>query len=380
MALLVCILTIILFLHQVSSRSKAARLKLFKSLFWFLKGYAMNMYSELSNAMRRRSFSPLFLIALCVIPLSVAAQKSAKKTEPVAVWPTKPVRILVGFPGGSTPDMAARTLAEPLSKVLGQPVIIENKPGASGNIAADQVAKATDDHTLGVVINGNLTSAKLLYSKLPYDPAKDFTPISLLTTAPLVLVAQTNLPSGSAFFDAARNGGNKWNYGSVGNGSVGHLGMELLKSKAGDLAAVHIPYQGNPQVVTALLGGQIQMALVPPGIALPQIRAGKLKAIGLTSGRSPLATEIAPLADAEVRNFSLEVWTALVGPANLSKSAQAKLNAEVSKIIRDADTRQKLFNQGWQAVGTSPEGLTSRIKSETAIMGGIIAMRNIKIE
>ena len=156
--------------------------------------------------------------------------------------------------------------------------------------------------------------------------------------------------------------------------------MELLKSKAGDLAAVHIPYQGIPQVVTALLGGQIQMALVPPGIALPQIRAGKLKAIGLTSGRSPLATEIAPLADAEVRNFNLEVWTALVGPANLSKTAQTRLNAEVSKIIRDADTRQKLFNQGWQAVGTSPEGLTSRIKSETAIMGGIIAMRNIKIE
>ena len=124
--------------------------------------------------------------------------------------------------------MAARTLAEPLSKILGQPVIIENKPGASGNIAADQVAKATDDHTLGVVINGNLTSAKLLNPKLPYDPTKDFTPISQLTAAPLVLVTQPNQPSGSAFFDAARNGGDKWNYGSVGNGSVGHLGMEVF--------------------------------------------------------------------------------------------------------------------------------------------------------
>jgi tripartite-type tricarboxylate transporter receptor subunit TctC len=133
-------------------------------------------------------------------------------------------------------------------------------------------------------------------------------------------------------------------------------------------------------VVTALLGGQVQMALIPPGIALPQIRAGKLKAIGVTSGRSLLASEIAPLADAGVRDFNLEVWTALVGPANLSKAAQARLNAEVSNIIRDADTRQKLFNQGWQAVGTAPEGLTSRIKSETAIMGGIIAARNIKVE
>ena len=334
-----------------------------------------------SSLMRkRRMFNATLLVAACALSLGAAAQSNTKKPVPLAAWPTKPVKILVGFPGGSTPDMAARTLAEPLSRALGQPVIIENKPGASGNISADLVAKATDDHTLGVVINGNLTSAKLLFPKLPYDPAKDFTPISLLTTAPLVLVAPTSMPSGVAFFDAARASGDKWNYGSVGNGSVGHLGMELLKSKAGGLQAVHVPYQGNPQVITALLGGQIQMALVPPGIALPQIKAGKLKAIGLTSGRSALATEIAPLADSDIRGFSLEVWTALVGPANLSASARARLNAEVSKIIREADTRQKLFNQGWQAVGTSPDGLSSRIKSETAIMGGIIAMRNIRIE
>ena len=340
----------------------------------------MNPYFRPASLPYRHRLSVLLLIVAAAFSSGVTAQSQPKMAEPVAAWPTKPVRILVGFPGGSTPDMAARTLAEPLSKVLGQPVIIENKPGASGNIAADQVAKATDDHTLGVVINGNLTSARLLNPKLAYDPAKDFTALSLLTAAPLVLVAPTNLPSGSAFFDTARTGADKWNYGSVGNGSVGHLGMELLKSKAGDLQAVHIPYQGNPQVVTALLGGQIQMALVPPGIALPQIRAGKLKAIGVTSGRSPLASEIAPLADAGVRDFNLEVWTALVGPANLSKAAQARLNAEVSNIIRDADTRQKLFNQGWQAVGTAPEGLTSRIKSETAIMSGIIAARNIKVE
>ncbi|MFN3569478.1 MAG: Bug family tripartite tricarboxylate transporter substrate binding protein, partial [Polaromonas sp.] len=293
------------------------------------------------------------LIAALALPMMAAAQNAPKKPAPkeaasaAAAWPTRPVKLLVGFPGGSTPDMAARTLAEPLSRALGQPVIVENRPGASGNIAADLAAKATDDHTLAVVINGNLTSAKMLYSKLPYDPAKDFTPISLLTTAPLVLVAPMNQPSGSAFFLAARNGGDKWNYGSVGNGSVGHLGMELLKSTAGNLGAVHVPYQGNPQVVTALLGGQIQMALVPPGIALPQIKAGKLKAIGLTSGRSALATEIPPLADAEIRNFNLEVWTALVGPAKLSKAAQTRLAQEVPRIIRDNDTRQKLFNQGW---------------------------------
>ncbi len=323
------------------------------------------------------------LIAALAMSAPATAQNSIKKQsaqDAAASWPTRPVKLLVGFPGGSTPDMAARTLAEPLSRALGQPVIIENRPGASGNIAADLVAKASDDHTLGVVINGNLTSAKLLYPKLPYDPAKDFTPISLLTTAPLVLVAPTNLPSGSAFFTAARDGADKWNYGSVGNGSVGHLGMELLKAKAGKLGAVHVPYSGNPQVITALLGGQLQMALIPPGLALPQVKAGKLQAIGLTSGRSALATEISPLADAGLRDFTLEVWTALVGPANLSKAAQARLNQEVSRIIRDGDTRQKLFNQGWQAVGTSPEGLLGRIRSETAIMSDIIATRGIKIQ
>lgn len=327
-----------------------------------------------------KTLSTATVMAVCALPTGVFAQKALKKSDRDASWPTKPVRILVGFPGGSTPDMAARILAEPLSRALGQPVIIENKPGASGNIAADQVAKATDDHTLGIVINGNLTSAKLLYAKLPYDPARDFTLISLLATAPLVLVAPVNLPTGAAFFDAARSAGNKWNYGSVGNGSVGHLGMELLKSKAGDLAAEHVPYQGNPQVVTALLGGQIQMALVPPGIALPQIRAGKLKAIGLTSGRSSLAPEISTLADAEVRNFNLEVWTALVGPSNLSQAAKARLNQEVSRIIREADTRQKLFNAGWNAVGTSPDGLLSRVRTETALMASIIAMRGIKLD
>lgn len=325
-----------------------------------------------------KPFASVYSTVFSAVFLAACAQPAAA-TAPTA-WPTKPVRIIVGFPGGSTPDMAARTLAEPLSRALGQPVVIDNKPGASGNIAADQVAKATDDHTLGVVINGNLTSAKLLYPKLPYDPAKDFTPISLLATAPLVLVAPANEPGGADFFTAARQGGAQWNYGSVGNGSVAHLGMELLKSRVPGLIPVHVPFAGNPQVVTAMLGGQIQMALIPPGVAMPHVRAGKLKAIGLAGGRSSLVPEVPPLADAGVTNVNLEVWTALIGPANLSKAAQARLAQEVPRIIRDADTRQKLFNQGWQAVGTSPDGLKSRVKDEAAILGGIIQSRGIKLE
>jgi tripartite-type tricarboxylate transporter receptor subunit TctC len=326
--------------------------------------------------MKRRNISMVAVAAAlgAFVPLA-GAQTGAAST-----WPTKTVRILVGFPGGSTPDIVARTLAEPLSRALGQAVIVENKAGASGNIAADQVAKATDDHTLGIVINGNLTSAKMLYPKLPYDPAKDFSYISLLATTPLVLVAPAKSPEGAAFVAAAVQNGDKWNYGSVGTGSVGHLGMEVLKTKTKGLVPMHIPFKGNPEVITGLIGGEIQMALVPPGIAMPQVKAGKLKAIGLTSGRSAVVPEVPPLTDAGVRDFSLEVWTALIGPAKLTKAAQDRLNAEVPKIIRSEETRQKLLAQGWQAIGSSPDGLRSRIKDEAALMSDIITARGIKLE
>ncbi len=311
------------------------------------------------------------LIAACALPLAAAAQ---------GAWPSKPIRLVVGFPAGSTPDIAARTIAEPLARALGQPVVVDNKPGASGNIAADQIAKATDDHTIGVVINGNLTSSKMLYPTLPYDPAKDFTYLSLIATAPLVLVAQNSLPSGTAFIDAARASGNKWSYGSVGVGSVGHLGMELLKSRVPGFKAEHVPYQGNPQVMTDLIGNQIQMALIPPGVAMPQIKAGKVKAIGLTSGRSALVPELTPLAEAGVRDFNLEVWTALLGPANLSKAAQERITRELAAVMKAPEVRRKLFEQGWQAVGTSPDGMRTRVKEEAAIMSRIIATNGIKIQ
>ena len=297
-----------------------------------------------------------------------------------AAWPTRPVRLLVGFPPGSTPDSAARAIAEPLARLWGQPVVVENKPGAGGNIATQQVATATDDHTLGVVINGNLTSAPLLFSKLGYSPAKDLALLSLLTTAPLALVTNPDKPLGEAFFAAARLGGDQWNYGSVGIGSVGHLGMELLASKTG-MKAVHVPFQGNPQVITAMLAGQVQMALIPPGLVMPQVRAGKLKAIGITGGgRSTLVTDLPPLRDAGVAGFELEVWTALVGPASLSRAALTRIAGSVSGVVRDVETRQRLFNAGWQAVGSAPEALASRVKAETELLGAIISARGIKVE
>ena len=320
-------------------------------------------------------------LALAAVSAGVAAQKAAKPQA--APWPTKPVRILVGFPGGSTPDLVARTIAEPLSKALGQPVVVENKPGAGGNIAADMVAKATDDHTIGVLINGNMTIAKLLNPATPFDPLKDLAPVSLIGTAPLLLTAPVSAPGNTAqeFFLAARNAGNKWSYGTPGIGTVGHIGMELLKTKT-NIDPVHVPYPGNPQVITAMIGGQLQLSLLPPGLAAAQIRAGKLKAIGVTSsGRSPLVPEFPSLDEGGVtRGFQLEIWTAAAAPQSMPKPIVAKLSALISEIARTPEVRQKLFQQGWQVAGTSSEGLANRIKADTALLGGVIAMRGIKVE
>lgn len=300
-----------------------------------------------------------------------------------ADWPTRTVRLMVGFPAGSTPDLVARTIADPLSKALGQTVIVENHPGAAGNIAADIVAKSTDKHTVGIMINGNMTIAKILNPSTPYDPVKDLAPISLIGTAPLLLTAAPGTPGQNAkeIFAAAAKAGDKWSYGSPGVGTVGHIGMELLKSKT-HIDPVHVPYPGNPQVINALMTNQIQLALLPPGIAQPQVRAGKLKAIGLTSsGRSALVPEYPSLDEQGLTHgFQLEIWTAAAAPASMPTPIVDRLSKLIADIARTPDIRQKLFVQGWQVAGTSPEGLAIRVKQDTALLGGIIQARGIKTQ
>lgn len=297
-------------------------------------------------------------------------------------WPLKPLRIVVGFPGGSSPDLTARAIAEPLAKALGQAVIVENRVGAGGNIGADVVAKATDQHTIGLMINGNLTIARLLNSKVPYDPARDLAPVSLIGTAPLVLAAAPSVQADTAqaFFAAARAGGDRWNYGTPGVGTVAHIGMELLKSKSG-IAPVHVPYPGNPQVITAMISGEIQMALLPPALAMAQVRAGKLKAIGVTSaGRSALVPELASLADAGIQGFQLEIWNAVAAPKSMPAPIVARLSHLIGEIVRAPDMRARLFQQGWQVAGTAPEGLAKRMQADTALLGGVIRSQGIKAE
>ena len=309
--------------------------------------------------------------------------QTAAKPEPVRdKWPTKPLRIIVGFGGGSSPDLVARTLAEPLSRALGQPVIVENHPGASGNIAANLVAKATDLHTIGMLINGNMTIAKLVTPSTPYDPLTDLAPISLICTAPLLLTAPVDAPGRDArdFFAAARTAGNRWSYGTPGIGTVGHLAMELLKTRSG-IAPIHVPYQGNPQVINGLIGRDIQLALLPPGLGAAQVHAGKLRAIGVTSAtRSALVPEFPSLEEAGIHGFQIEIWTAAAAPATLPKPIIARLSALLSEITRSPEVRQKLFQQGYQAVGTTAEGLASRIKSDTDLLRGIIVAQGVRAE
>lgn len=332
-----------------------------------------------SLRLNRRALGALALAAW-IAPLGLA------NAQTPAAWPTKPLKIIVGFPAGSSPDLTARTFAEPLSKALGQPVVVENKVGAGGNIGADAVAKARDDHTIGLMINGNMTIAKLLNPAVPYDPLKDLAPLSLVGTSPLVLtapVSQAGLPSGGSardFMAAARQAGTQWNYGTPGVGTVGHIGMELLKARS-QIQPVHVPYPGYPQVANAMLAGQLQLALLPPALAQAQVRAGKLRAIGITSaGRSPLTPDIPSLSEAGIPNLHLEIWNAFAAPATMPKAIQAKLATVISDIARSDEMRAKLFQQGWQVAGTTAEGLAKRIQADTQMLGQVIATQGIKAE
>ena len=294
-------------------------------------------------------------------------------------WPDKPLRLIVGFPAGSSPDLTARALAEPLEKKLGQTIIVENRVGAGGNIAAEYVAKA-DGYTFSVMINGNMTIAKLLNPAVRYDPVKDLQPVSLIGVAPLVLVAPASAPQGKAFLDAAAKAGDKWSYGSPGVGTVGHLGMELLKSRSA-IKPVHVPYTGYPQVFNAIQGGDLQLSMLPPALAMTQIQAGKLHGIGVTSAaRSPLAPGLPSLKDLGVNNFDLEIWNAVAAPKAMPKAHVEKLAAAVSDIVRTPEMRQKLAMQGWQAVGSSPEGLNNRIQQDVKALGTIIREQHISAQ
>ena len=297
-------------------------------------------------------------------------------------WPSKTIRIIVGYPAGSSPDVQARLVAEPLSRALGQSVVVENKPGASGNIGADAIAKAEDGHTIGVIGNGPLTSSKFLYAKLPYDPSTDFAPIALIGTAPLVWVTAKPAADRSvaSFISQLKADGDKQAYGSVGAGSGGHLGMELLKQALG-VAPIHVPFNGGPAILNAILGGQVQMTLLPASTVSPLVQSGKLEAVAVSSAkRTPLAPTLPSMEEIGAKGVNIEVWNAVMAPARMPVAHQAKLSQELEKILSSREIRQKLFLQGWKVDDPSAKGLAARIQQDTKTYQDIIVRNKIKID
>ncbi|MCS6810898.1 MAG: tripartite tricarboxylate transporter substrate-binding protein [Tepidimonas sp.] len=280
-------------------------------------------------------------------------------------WPQRPLRLVVGFPGGASADDIARTLADPLAAVLGQPVVVENRPGSGGLLAARQVAQADDDHLLGLLLNLHLTVAPWLHPEVGYDPARDLQPVGAAASTPLLLCASPELPQrGVELLRTVRLAGSAWRYGSPGVGTPFHLAMELLKTRAG-WATEHLAYPGNPQVVNALLAGDVQLALLPPALVLPLWRQGKLPVLGGTApGVEVLLPGVPELDELGLRGFVYDHWYALAAPRVWSPVAVSRLGRALRHVLRQPVVQATLRRQGWLPGGGDAAALARRIAAQ----------------
>ena len=324
--------------------------------------------------MQRRT---LLQSALAAATTSMAASGFAQ------AWPSRPVKLVVPFPPGSSPDIIGRLIAEPLGRALGQTVIVDNKPGAGGNVGTATVAKAdADGYTLLFTIQGPLVTAPLLSKSLTYDPVKDLAPVTLVATSPNVLVVDPRLGANTLadFVRIAKEKKGQLNYGSVGNGSAAHLAMELFKTRAG-LDLVHVPYQGFPQVVNAILAGQVHAGFMVPGIAIGQIRAGKLKALGVTTlGRSGSLPEMPSFVEQGYPGFEAISWQAVLAPAGTPRPVIDRVSSELIRIIKSDDVRGKMLGQYFSAAGTAPEALAGLMKTERERWSQVIKAAGVQPE
>jgi tripartite-type tricarboxylate transporter receptor subunit TctC len=284
-----------------------------------------------------------------------------------AVWPTKPVRIVVTFPPGGAPDTLARVLADKWGQTLGQTITVDNKPGAGGNIGADFVAKSPGDGTtliIGTVGTHAINAA--LYGNLPFNHVKDFTPITFLASTPNLLVVNNKVAATNVkeLIELARK--QPLNFGSSGSGTSIHLSGELFNTLAG-VKMQHIPYKGRAQAVPDLLGGRIQMIFDNMPSALPLVKGNEVRAIGVTSAtRSPAAPNIPTLAEQGLPGFEATSWFALLGPANMPREVQMRINAETARVLALPDVREKLGALGLDVSPGAPEALAATIQAETA--------------
>ena len=302
---------------------------------------------------------------------SVAAQE----------WPSRPVKVIVPFGAGSTPDIVTRLLADKLQHRLGQPFVVENKPGASGNIGTDAVAKAEPDgYTIGISIGGPLAINPLLFGKLTYDPAKDFAYVTLLATQPNVLAvnASLNAHSVSELIALLKANPGKFNFGSIGNGSLSHLAMEAIMLASGS-SLVHIPYASSPQAMTALLRGDVHVVCLPALGVTPHAANPNARILAITTAqRSDLVPGVPTLKENGI-DVEADAWNGIIAPANTPPAIVARLHDEIGAVLALPDMREKLTTQVMEPIPSTPAAFRARIEADIARWAPVIRAANIKV-
>jgi tripartite-type tricarboxylate transporter receptor subunit TctC len=321
------------------------------------------------------------ILLFLLITISSAFPNTVK-----AEWPQKPIRIIVAAPASSSVDIVSRVIADKLKEKLQQPVIVDNKPAAGGTVAAAEVAKSIPDgYTLYMGFNGPLANAPALYKNLTYAPLRDFAPIILTALQPNVLAVNANVSANNLkeFLALAKSQPGKLNYASVGNGSVSHLSMELLKREAG-IDITHVPFNGGPPAVQAVIAGDVQAIFTAPSNVIGQIKAGKLKAIGVTGlKRFALLPDVATIAEsgiATLARFEAISWNALVAPRDTPSIILARLSAEINAIFLDAGVKKKFADAGIEVGGGTAESLRVWMNSEAVKWGEVIRVTGASVD
>ena len=298
-------------------------------------------------------------------------------------WPSKPIKWVVPFAPGGTTDILARTIGDRLSVALGQPVIIDNKPGAGGGLGAEFTAKSPPDGytIMGGTISTHAINASL-YSKLPYDPVKDFVPITLIARVPNMLVINPEVPAKNVpeLIALLKANPGKYNFASSGNGTSQHLSGELFKTMAG-VDMQHIPYKGSPPALQDVMGGQVSMTFDNITTALPLAKSGKLRALAVTTAkRSAVAPEVPTLAESGLLGFEVGSWQGVFAPAGTPPEIVRRLNTEIVKIINLPEVKEKLTTLGAEPVGDSPEQFSAFVKAEISKWADVVTKSGAKVD